>query len=207
MKTIERDIVKEFGKQLSLRYSWVDIHRKPSSSGPFRAKLKSIFNYVPILQPEIDICFKDSKGHLFAAEVKVFPAKALSFTLPFYEGIGQALALHRYGFDYVSLWFFFYGEVDSTLMQQYGAQAWSFIRNELKLELDFTFFHARKNKSSYDFIIYQYTSNATAFKLCSFDNFIFKFRHPNPLRNCKVPKGIRSELERWLMTKKSKVAK
>ena len=205
MQRIERDIVYEFGRLLRDRYPWVDVHRKPSASGPLREELRRIFNYVPILQPEIDICFENQNNQLLAAEVKVFPAQALSFTLPFYEGIGQALALHRYGFDYVSLWFFFYGRVDDQLMRQYGAQAWSFIRNELGLELDFTFFRAERNNSSYDFTIYQYTSNATAYQLCAFNDFEFVFRHPNPIRHHDVPSRIRSILEPWLKAKKSKV--
>ena len=51
-----------------------------------------------------------------AVEVKAFSGSSLGFRLPFYEGIGQALALHRYAVDFAALWFFFYGDVKPALM-------------------------------------------------------------------------------------------
>ena len=155
MKALERELVTEFAKQLKSRYAWVDIHKRPSASPILRQSLLNTLGYVPILQPEIDICMMDDDGAFVAAEVKAFPGSSLGFRLPFYEGIGQALALHRYGVDFAALWFFFYGDVKLALMNQYGAQAWWFVRNELKLNLDFTFFRAVKHGRSYKFDVYR----------------------------------------------------
>lgn len=60
----------------------------------------------PLAQPQIDIIVLDKDHRLLGVEVKYFKfyKKNPRPTLPFYEGIEQALALLRFGFVCVSLW-------------------------------------------------------------------------------------------------------
>ncbi|MGA9098617.1 MAG: hypothetical protein WB392_06755, partial [Methanotrichaceae archaeon] len=108
MNQPERHLVKKLSEKLADKFDKIYIHRKPSASEPFRNCVKERLGYVPILQPELDIdmVFKDTSGELNAVEVKSFTPAEFGFRMCFYEGIGQALALHRYGFDHVALWHF-----------------------------------------------------------------------------------------------------
>lgn len=63
---------------------------------------------VPSAQPQIDLLMVDRRLWLLTAEVKWFRKTERGQTnLPFYAGIGEALALLRFGFKVVSLWHFF----------------------------------------------------------------------------------------------------
>ena len=63
---------------------------------------------MPSAQPQIDLIIVDTDLHLLGIELKYF-RKTLTgqINYPFYAGIGEALALLRFGFWTVSLWHFF----------------------------------------------------------------------------------------------------
>jgi len=197
----ERDLVLALRDVLRSRYDWITAHRKPSASPHLRKALTDQLGYIPILQPEIDLAFADHDSRVFAVEVKAFTAVQASFRLPFYEGIGQALALHRYGFDCVALWFVFLGTTLTSGIRQYGAQAWHFLRNELCLPIDFTFFMVNQDNSAWRFRVLQYTGVANARPLLELNDPRFRiiFRHPNPLLTPdSLPSRIRQALVPWL---------
>lgn len=98
--------MKELAVQLKPKARRIWTHKKPFASKPFRERLERQLGYTPILQPEIDLCVLTNSDHLSAVEAKLFKGE-MTFKTPFDEGIGQALALHRYGFDAVALWFLF----------------------------------------------------------------------------------------------------
>ncbi len=197
----ERQAVKSLQQLLHDRYSWVTAHRKPSASKPLRQQLEAKLGYIPILQPEIDLAFGDKGGSAYAVEVKLVPVTELSFSLPFYEGIGQALALHRYGFDAVALWTVFVGSAIGETASQYGAQAWYFLRNELDLPLDFTFFYLDPTRTPWSFVPQQYLNARASRPLAPLNNrrFPIHFRHPNPLRLTRSASEIRRVLVPWLI--------
>lgn len=59
-------------------------------------------------QPQIDLLLVDINLQLFGVELKYFRKTSRGqINLPFYAGIGEALALLRFGFKTVSLWHFF----------------------------------------------------------------------------------------------------
>lgn len=70
---------------------------------------------VPSAQPQIDLLLVDKSFQLLATELKWFrKTKRGQTNLPFYAGMGEALALLRFGFTVVSLWHFF----DEELVQE-----------------------------------------------------------------------------------------
>jgi hypothetical protein len=132
--------------------------------------------------------------------VKVFDAAQASFRLPFYEGMGQALAMHRYGFDFVALWFVFVGRMSSAVWQ-YGAQAWYFLRNELNAPLDFSFYSYDPARGQSRFVVLQYLGRTRGIPLKPLDDPAFRitFKHPNPLLSTdSYASRIRSVLVPWL---------
>ena len=199
----ERDYVNELARQIKYKFKRVWTHSKPSASKPFCSRLEQKLGYLPILQPEIDICFLDNVGVLNAIEVKLFRSNQASFRLPFYEGLGQGLALHRYGFDHVGVWFIFESEVFSQEIEQYGAAAWYFLRNQLKLPLDFTYFRVEQSMKSFTFHTLQYESDRSGRELLpiSHPRFEIHWRQKNPIKGELVPRTIRMELEKWLQAK------
>jgi len=68
---------------------------------------------LPSAQPQIDLLLAGTELWLLAAELKWFrKTQRGQINHPFYAGIGEALALLRFGFMVVSLWHFFDEELD-----------------------------------------------------------------------------------------------
>ena len=124
----EDELIQELAGQLASRVPRVWIRKKPSASPRFRNDIQKRLGYVPILQPEIDLCMQLADGRLVAVEAKLFSGSAMTYRTPFYEGIGQALALHRYGFDHAALWFVFADRAAPAAFNRYGSEAWAFFR-------------------------------------------------------------------------------
>lgn len=101
-----KEHLSKLSGKLTHKFDKIYIHKKPSASEHFRNYLKDQLGHIPILQPELDMVFRENSGDLNAVEVKSFAPSEFGYRMCFYEGIGQALALHRYGFDHVALWHF-----------------------------------------------------------------------------------------------------
>lgn len=198
---LEDALVRELAAQLEPKATRVWTNKKPSASPKFRAYIKEKLGYVPILQPEIDLCFLSSQNHLVAVEAKLFSGSELTYKTPFYEGIGQALALHRYGFDAAALWFLFPEGVNTTGMNRYGAEAWSYIRNDLRLPLDFSYLAVERVGSKNKFSVMQYTGRQQGFKIgvpIDHPRFRLSWNHPNPIRCYPVQQALREAIEWYL---------
>jgi hypothetical protein len=134
-----------------------------------------------------------------AIEVKAFRSQQLTFALPFYEGLGQALALHRYGFDHVALWFIFHGPQLTTQIHEYGRSAWRFLRDGLKLPLDFAFFFVDSTCGATTFTIMQYIPDRDDRELLPFEQQrVLNFRYDNPIRHSPEAVAIRERILPWL---------
>ncbi len=118
----ERFLVEALKERLSPLFEKVWIHKKPSTSKEFRKKAEKTFGYVPLLQPEFDMVFKTFDGKLNAIETKQMSFSGAAYNMPYYNGIGQAVALQRFGFDHVGLWLFVEKGIEDVIMHKYGAQ-------------------------------------------------------------------------------------
>ena len=195
MNPRERKLVEGLRSTLADKFQRIEIHRRPYNSPKLRRCLKTVLGYDPILQPELDMVLW-RKSELVAVEAKVFtPPSMRSFD----EGIGQALALHRFGFDYASLWCLFLDVNEDDLRR--GSTSWSFIR-DLDLPLDFTYFTMETTSGGLDecrFIPRQYLDSQQDYGLLDIAHpeFRIDFRYPNPIRDVYEQRAIRIALELW----------
>ena len=197
---LERQLVQRLSDKLEYKFARIETHRKPSVSPRVREFLQNKLGYVPVLQPELDMVLWEKSGGLAAVEVKAFNASANKKMHPFYEGIGQALALHRLGFDHAALWFLFF-DVDLEVVNRYGAEAWIFAQIDLKLPLDFTYFRVvRTPNGDFRFNPMQYSGIQAGFELLEIDDpdFTIHFRYQNPMKDKPVQRAIRQAIELWL---------
>lgn len=96
------------------------------------------------------------KKTMMAVELKYFQHKGKGLNHSFYEGIEQALALLRWGFDYVVFWQLFEWSTSAEELWFYGGWTWNFLLvspdlGELGLPLEFTFMRRGKANQGYDF--------------------------------------------------------
>jgi len=200
-RKIEDTLVDELAEQLAPKATKIWSRKKPSTSARFKRKIEERLGYVPILQPEIDLCILTGSNNLVAVEAKLFKGEGLTYRTPFYEGIGQALALHRYGFDAVALWFLFPEGPSTKGINRYGAEAWAFVRNDLYLPLDFSYISAKQEGGRHVFGVMQYTGRQTGFEIAvpiDHPKFSVEWKHPNPIRCFPVQQALRETLEWWL---------
>jgi hypothetical protein len=137
MDSRERSCANAMAEQLRPWFAWVTTSKTLSKSRLARATggLARELGYVPVLQPDIDICLKGREGQggeLCGIELKV--VRRGGKPQSFYSGIDQALALQRYGLDHVALWVAFEDVAD---LRRLSSVAWWFLRNEARLEVDF----------------------------------------------------------------------
>jgi len=202
-KKLEDELVKKLAHKISSKYKNFYTNRKPSSSSKCRNYLKIKLPHIPILQPEIDLILESHDGQLYAAEVKLFKTEEVNFNLPFYLGLGQALALHRYGFDKASLFHLFLGKNLPARINIYGPEIWAFIRNDLCIPLDYSYIWVEEKEMEYDFHVMQYIGRQNGIKLLKIDdpNFNINFRYENPIKDQPTQKIMRECLELWLKGK------
>jgi len=114
-------------------------HINPAKSPRVYSFLKELYGgLAPRLQPEIDLIFKNDDD-VRAVEIKCFYLRTNnSLSKSYYEGIDQALALLMYGFNKVALWHIFDQNISPRQFMTSGSTAQGFIRNQLKLPIDFT---------------------------------------------------------------------
>jgi hypothetical protein len=200
MNQHERTLVKKLREKLAYKFDKIYIHKKPSASEPFRNYVRDQLGYIPILQPELDMVFRENSGELNAVEVKSFTPSEFGYGMCFYEGIGQALALQRYGFDHVALWHFISDGILKEVINRYGPETWSFIRKDLCMPLDFSYICIGTVNDVSRFHVMQYSARQNGFELLEIDNprFQIRWRHPNPIKDLETQKVIRSSLNLWL---------
>lgn len=196
----EKQLVIELKNQLEPRFEKVWIHKKPSASKWFRNEVQKAMGKIPLLQPEFDIIVKTKNDELNAIEVKYLTKFKKGYNLPFYRGIGQALALTRFGFNHVGLWFLIDAKINAEVVNKYGAQAWWFVRNELILPLDYSYFKITEKGGKVSFIVMQYYSDNEGSELCDLTSPGFKitWKYPNPLRSMTKSIKLREIVEEYL---------
>ncbi len=188
-------------KKLSDKYKNIFTHVNIAKKEEFRLALQENFGYIPILN-EIDLIFQEKDGKLRAVEIKFFQIIEHKIKGAFYAGIGQALTLLRYGFDNVALWHFFPGEEEKKYFDKNGVGVWSFLRNEINLPIEFTYFKVKDYLNHPEFIVMDYNNNPTTGKeLMPIDSpeFKIKWRHPNPMLYKPQTKVIRKALTKSLL--------
>ena len=203
MNRRENYFARTMKEQLMPYCTWVRTESKLSNSILPKAgsNLSTELRYVPLLQPDIDICF-DFDDELCAVELKTFHQGRKSSS--FYEGIGQALALHRYGVDRAALWLVF---EDKDQLRRLASPAWYFVRNESHLDLDFTPFLVREQDGEQPrFEVWQYRNQHRAeFTGTMFSETPPHFHHRNPLLEDPSVRGdvqiVRRHIQEWLNNK------
>jgi hypothetical protein len=187
----------------SLKEKWFEIYGKPLNINP---------KLIPPLQPEIDMIF--CKGNeMMAVELKYFQRRGKGLDHSFYEGIEQALALLRWGFDYVALWQLFDSSIRKEELWFYGGWTWYFLHGEanqggLNLPIDFTFMLVNSTSQGYDFrpIQPRFTGSSIRLELLPplyNPEFQITNTHPNILLDkCPEVKVLRSMLDEWLNSQK-----
>jgi hypothetical protein len=185
----------------SLKEKWFEIYGKPLKVDP---------SLIPPLQPEIDMILCKGKT-MMAIELKYFRRKGRGLNHSFYEGIEQALALLRWGFDHVALWQLFeYPSISKDELWFYGGWTWNFLHappehGGLNLPVEFTFMLVRKANQGYNFLPIQPQRIDGSIRLDvlhpPYDpRFEIRTPHRNTLLNCSEVIRLRQMLEEWLET-------
>ena len=195
----ENTLVQKLRDRLAPRYKKVLIHKNLPHIPALTQASRDAFGYVPVLN-EIDMIFVRHEGHMCAAEVKCLQVKKGSMSRAFYDGVGQALSLLRYGFDHVALWHLFVGDMEDARRDRYGAGTWWFLRNELGLPLEFSYFRIDGDSQNPAFVVMQYTGPNTAADILPIDHpqFAITWKYPNPLRDDPHAKKLRRILANTL---------
>jgi hypothetical protein len=163
------------------------------------------FGYKPVLQPEIDMIFRTHDDKLNAIEVKYLTKKKSAYNFSYYFGVGQALSLKRFGFDHVGLWLLVDENIPKEETNHYGSAAWSLIRNDLRLNLEYSYFKVSRNKGKISFKVMQYEGDGHGFKLVNNiedKRFGITWRYPNEIRCYDKPKFMRNLIEKYIVNKK-----
>jgi len=186
-----------------LKKQWHDVYGRP---------LNVPASLIPPLQPEIDmiLCKGDS---MTAVELKYFKRKGGGLNHSFYEGIGQTLALLRWGFDHAALWQLFEDSITPEELWFYGGWTWKFLHAEhknggLNLPIEFTFYFVTKSNEGYDFRPIQPRRVNGSIRLDVLPppyhpTFEIREPHPNPLVICPEVQKLRKMLVEWLKTQES----
>lgn len=192
----ERKIVEFLRDQLQGKFKNIWIHKKVSSSQRFRDLVEEKLGSIPMLQPEFDMVFETYDGKLNAVEVKYLNYKGKGYNLPYYHGIGQALALMRFGFDHVGLWLVVGSSIDEKTLNKYGREAWKFIREELQVPLEYSYFRFNHYEDNLKFMV----MSKTGIDLLDVDDekFLITWKNPNPLKLNEQQKILRGLVELYL---------
>lgn len=154
---------------------------------------------------------------ILGIELKFFRKKGSGLNHSFYEGIEQALALLRWGFDHVALWQLFEEGISAEELWFYGGWTWKFLHAEpkdggLNLPIEFTFMLVTKSENGYVFrpIQPRFVSGTHVHGIQLdvlfpiYDRrFHFTTKHPNPLVKCPEVQKLRRMLVEWLKTQKA----
>jgi len=212
---LAEELKRKFDQSPFQKYDRIFVCKKPFQARALKEKWYEIYGkplnvdskLVPPLQPEIDMIFCKKK-EMTAVELKYFQRKGNGLNHSFYEGIEQALALLRWGFDYVALWHLYASSITKEELWFYGGWTWWFIQTPHKygglgLPLEFTFMKVRITNQGYDFPIIQPRWKTRPIELEELrppydPSFQMTSPHPNPLTRDPQVKELRTSLEKWL---------
>jgi hypothetical protein len=199
----ERRIIEQLQIKLKPKFNNIWIHKKISSSNKFKDYIEKELGYIPILQPEFDMVFETFEGNLNAIEVKYLNKKNNGYNIPYYFGIGQALALQRFGFDHVGLWLIVGDDVDTKKLHTYGSEAWSYIRDEIDLKIEYTYIQLSTDISGSRFKVMKFDGPHKGIELLDIDDKYFKitWKRKNPLVNHEKSIKLRKGIDLYLRNK------
>ncbi|MBD3350439.1 MAG: hypothetical protein GF364_03030 [Candidatus Lokiarchaeota archaeon] len=200
-KLKERDLVILLKKQLDYKFKSIFIHKNPTKSDKAKRFLLEELGYIPSLQPEIDMIFVANNESVNAIEVKLIKSNDVKPRARYYKGFDQSIALYRYGFDNVGLWHIFTSDISIDTINKFGAQTWYFIRNVLKLPLDFSYYRLIKQREKIKFQVLQYTEENKGFvlsKTLDDPEFEIEWRYGNPILNDPMVRVLRESLNSYI---------
>lgn len=216
---LAEELKRRFDQSPNPKYDRIFVSKRPFQAKSLKEKWYRLYgkslnvdrDLVPPLQPEIDMIFCKKKA-MTAVELKYFQHKGKGLDHSFYEGIEQALALLRWGFDHVALWQLFESSISPEELWFYGGWTWSFLHGTpdlggLRLPIEFTFMRTEKSNQGYDFYPIQpdWTNGSISLKVLSppYDpRFEITAPHNNTLLACSEVVRLREMLEEWLATQK-----
>lgn len=213
-RTLTRELKRKFDETVPRKFERVHIFVQP-----FRSRaLKKLWNQLygprthfhdinPPLQPEIDLILCGNQ-EMIAVELKYFEPRGRSLSQSFYEGVGQTLALLRWGFDHAALWQLYDKETSPEALWYYGGYTWQFLHGSheqggLMLPIEFTFMRVDKDNNGYDFRPIQPRVMPDAIRLDPLippyhPMFQIRTPHANPLLKDNRVQQLRTGLSEWL---------
>lgn len=213
-RTLTRELKKKFDQTVPRKFDRIHIFARPFRSSELKRLWDGLYGpdtrfheITPPLQPEIDmILCKNDK--MIAVELKCFKPSGKSLSRSFYEGIGQTLALLRWGFDHVALWQLYETLISPEALWYYGGYTWQFLHGSpdqggLGLPVEFTFMRVDRANDGYDFRPIQPRLVEGAIRLELLlppyhPRFIITSPHPNPLIGDPRIQKLRKGLIEWL---------
>jgi len=215
-RTLTREFKKKFDQTPPQKYDRVYVFKRPAQSSIIKRNWNEINRpqnitrqLTPPLQPEIDMILCNG-NNMIAVEIKYFEMKGNSLSRSFYEGIEQALALLRWGFDNVALWQLFDESVGAEELYFYGIWTWNFLHappehEGLGLPIEFTMMQVKANQTGYDFypVIPERDNNGIRLRTLPppySPRFQITTSRPNPLFNSRQAQRLRTILVEWLET-------
>jgi len=215
-RTLTRELKKKFDEAVPQKFDRIYIFSQPFRNPRLRKLWNDLYGprtqfheVAPPLQPEIDmILCKNDK--MIAAEIKYFEPSGKSLSRSFYEGIGQTLALLKWGFDHAALWQMYETSTSPEALWYYGGYTWQFLvgppeQGGLGLPIEFTFMLVERTNGGYDFRPIQPRLIRNAIRLDKLlppyhPRFEIRTPRPNPLIRDERVQKLRHGLIEWLRT-------
>jgi hypothetical protein len=147
----EAALAHQLSARLRKDFNDVHVNVNPASHKFYPYWKKWFGEFTPIAQPQIDLLLVDRGYQLLAVELKYIRLdKKGQVNYPFYEGIGEALALLRFGFTRVSLWHCFDQEISLDMVRKYKDSTSSLI-NTLNLPINYSALRVMKSNEQMQF--------------------------------------------------------
>lgn len=194
MSLSERQLASRLATDLPEEYSSIRIARSNINmeSRRFRKYWESAYpGEAPPAKPDIDLFvvqFNEFTG-IELKNIRLLKANGRKVVShPYYAGLGQALALLRFGFDFVQLWHCFRDEIPDKVIAKSMRDTWHLIY-DLKLPIGFA--RLKVSERDRDFSVIEVHDSFGDPPLYEYDKppDPTRFRAENPLRD--TPEGQR----------------
>lgn len=183
-------------------------HVNPAKSLEVNSFLRDLYGgLMPRLQPEIDLILRKGDD-IRAIEVKCFHLRGGNcLNKSYYDGIDQTLALLMYGFDKAALWHVFDESIGVQQFATSGSTAQLFVREQLKLPIDYTALYVKRNRRDLQFIPTQpRVTDFSSMELVDFKELTtiedprlrFTWRSSNTITDFPRVRNLRRILINWL---------